>query len=44
MCSSIFERVIMVVDSLFYGALHCTDVVLDGVVCFYCGFIYGVYI
>ena len=24
----------MVVDSLFYGALRCTDVVFDGIVCF----------
>ena len=25
----------MVVDSLFYSALRCTDVVFDRVVCFY---------
>ena len=34
----------MVVNSLFYGALHCTDVMFDGVVCFYRGFIYDVFI
>ena len=38
----IFKRKIIVVDSMFYGALRCTDVGFDGVVCFYCGFIYDV--
>ena len=28
----------MVANSLFYGALRCTDVMFDGVVCFYRGF------
>ena len=28
----------MVVNSLFYGALRCSDVMFNGVVCFYHGF------
>ena len=34
----------MVVDSLFYGALRCTDVMFDAIVCFYRGFVYDVFI
>ena len=34
----------MVVDSLFYGALRCTDVMFDGIVCFYRGFVYDVFV
>ena len=32
---SVFGRKFMVVNSLFYGALRCTDVKFGGVVCFY---------
>ena len=38
------ERKFMVVNSLFYGALRCTDVMFDGVVCFYRGFVYDIFI
>ena len=34
----------MVVNSLFYGAIRYIDVMFDGVVCFYCGFVYDVFI
>ena len=32
----------MTINSLFYGALRCTDVMLDGVVSFYSSFVYKV--
>ena len=38
------ERKFMVVNSLFYSDLRCTDVMFDGVVYFYCDFVYNVFI
>ena len=34
----------MVVNSLFYGVLRFIDVMFDGVVCFYRGFVYDIFI